>query len=239
MAKYTYQYACGHGTGVVSLFGKNAERERKLAWYADNMVCPDCYKLQKQQEDNEAEKVAVIKYRTADIPLFSVIVHGQIEQNKESLKALGFSLEEDYEAGILGMLSMKKPPLAWQRTFQAKNEAELLENIQKVASDIIPLGYQFKDEPVNVLDLNFLKFQWQKIAEREATKPKENGCYDFMKERHGKDLRSWNGKIYGKKGGYNYYINNVKFDMTDEQQQAIETYRTAMREWKEKYNNPY
>ena len=33
MAKYSYSYACGHGTGSVSLFGKGADRERKLAWY--------------------------------------------------------------------------------------------------------------------------------------------------------------------------------------------------------------
>nr|DAT67045.1 MAG TPA: Integrase [Caudoviricetes sp.] len=59
MAKYSYSYACGHGTGSVSLFGKSADRERKLAWYEQNMVCPECYKKQQAAADEAAEQVAV------------------------------------------------------------------------------------------------------------------------------------------------------------------------------------
>jgi hypothetical protein len=53
--KYDVTYQCGH-TGVVELYGPNAERERKLAWYA-NGICPDCYKdaERKRIEENAAE----------------------------------------------------------------------------------------------------------------------------------------------------------------------------------------
>lgn len=82
MAKYSYSYACGHGTGSVSLFGKSADRERKLAWYEQNMVCPECYKKQQATADEAAEQVAVIKYRMGSVPLFSVVVHGRTLANK-------------------------------------------------------------------------------------------------------------------------------------------------------------
>lgn len=238
MAKYTYQYACGHGTGVVSLFGKNAERERKLAWYADNMVCPDCYKAQQQAAESKAEKVAVVKYYAASIPLFSVVVYGQTFENKEKLKELGFVFADDYEEGIKGLFSISKPKKAWQRMFQAKNETELFENIEKIVADVAELGYVFKNNSINLLDMGLLQTQWAKIAEHKANKPAYNGCFEFMKDRHGEDYhQKWNGKIYGHSGQYNYYIDNKKYNMTDEQKAAIETYRAAFAKWQETFTS--
>ncbi len=43
MAKYEATFSCGH-TAKVTLFGPYAERERKLAWYAESGLCPECYK---------------------------------------------------------------------------------------------------------------------------------------------------------------------------------------------------
>jgi len=43
MAKYEAKFSCGH-TAEVTLFGPHAERERKLAWYAESGLCPECYK---------------------------------------------------------------------------------------------------------------------------------------------------------------------------------------------------
>ena len=58
MAQYTYPYLCGHRHGTVRLYGKESDRQRKLAWYADTFVCPDCYKKQKAEEDAAAPKTA-------------------------------------------------------------------------------------------------------------------------------------------------------------------------------------
>lgn len=43
MAKYEAKFSCGH-TAEVTLFGPYAERDRKLAWYAESGLCPECYK---------------------------------------------------------------------------------------------------------------------------------------------------------------------------------------------------
>lgn len=86
-----------------------------------------------------------------------------------------------------------------------------------------------------------LRHQWQKIAEKEASKPQYNGCFDFLKERHGADYakssreggKPWNGKIYGRPGSYNYYVDDTKHSMTDEQKAAIDEYRAALQAWRE------
>lgn len=49
MAKYHVTYSCGHD-GEVQLFGPRAERERKLAWYHEVAVCPDCYRARQKAE---------------------------------------------------------------------------------------------------------------------------------------------------------------------------------------------
>lgn len=47
--KYDVKFACGH-TSTVELFGKTADRERKISFYEKNYLCPDCYKDMKEEE---------------------------------------------------------------------------------------------------------------------------------------------------------------------------------------------
>ena len=47
--KYTVTYSCGH-SGTVELFGPERDRERKLEWYRDSAVCPECYARQQTEE---------------------------------------------------------------------------------------------------------------------------------------------------------------------------------------------
>lgn len=46
MAKYTVEYSCGHW-GEVNLYGPGKERERKIEWFKNQALCPDCYKASK------------------------------------------------------------------------------------------------------------------------------------------------------------------------------------------------
>lgn len=50
--KYDIVYACGHA-GVVMLYGKEKDRQSKLKWYQNTAICPECYKMQKQEEMGE------------------------------------------------------------------------------------------------------------------------------------------------------------------------------------------
>ena len=61
MAKYNITFSCGH-TATISLFGKESDRQRKIAWYEENGICPECYKkkiaAERQAAADEAEVAA-------------------------------------------------------------------------------------------------------------------------------------------------------------------------------------
>lgn len=46
-------YTCGH-EGIVQLYGKSIDRDRKKTWLEHNALCPDC---QKKQREKETQKV--------------------------------------------------------------------------------------------------------------------------------------------------------------------------------------
>lgn len=57
MAKYTVKFACGHEE-VINLYGSNAERERKIAYYQEHVKCSECYKAEKKAEkETEISKI--------------------------------------------------------------------------------------------------------------------------------------------------------------------------------------
>lgn len=58
-------YSCGH-VGKVIITGTKAERERKIEWYENQALCPECYKKQKEAE-REAQHQEALK-KTADLP---------------------------------------------------------------------------------------------------------------------------------------------------------------------------
>lgn len=55
--KYTVTFSCGH-EAEVELFGKTSERDRRIAWYEKEGLCPDCYRKMKEEElADYAEKI--------------------------------------------------------------------------------------------------------------------------------------------------------------------------------------
>lgn len=52
--KYTVTFSCGH-EATVDLFGKTSERERRIAWYEKEGICPDCYRKMKEDERRQAD----------------------------------------------------------------------------------------------------------------------------------------------------------------------------------------
>lgn len=47
--KYEVKFSCGH-TETVELFGKNADRQRKIAWFEESGLCSKCYAEKKAAE---------------------------------------------------------------------------------------------------------------------------------------------------------------------------------------------
>ena len=47
--KYDITYSCGH-KGTVYICGKSDRRERKLKYFQEYVLCPECYKKEKETE---------------------------------------------------------------------------------------------------------------------------------------------------------------------------------------------
>ena len=48
--KLNIKYSCGH-EGTIEVFGKAEERERKIKYFEEYGLCPDCYKAEKKTEE--------------------------------------------------------------------------------------------------------------------------------------------------------------------------------------------
>jgi len=228
MAKYTVKYACGYGVHEEQLFGKNTERESKIQWMENCMVCPECYKKQKEEE---AKKMGIVvtftapsNYKGANV-IISVL--GDTKPIKEELKGLGFRFTDLYESGFFGMLSMRAPEKAWSKTvfyetlpdemkaFEEKIKITKLEN-RLTDVDMAMLATAAKEVEANA----------GKVAEAEAEiakleKPSRPACYP---------TGYWNKTIYS---GNRVYIDNKEKKLTSEEAKEIKDYQKRFKEWKE------
>lgn len=104
-------YSCGH-TGEVQLFGSNKDRERKIKWYEESALCPDCYK--KQQE--ERGKALAAKYNLPEITgvsdkqiAFAETLRGRYltnsEHELEKLTEIMHELRTEHRAELDAMLT--------------------------------------------------------------------------------------------------------------------------------------
>jgi len=58
MAKYSITFTCGHEE-THQLFGRHREKERRIEWMENNMVCSECYKKQIQEARKTATATAI------------------------------------------------------------------------------------------------------------------------------------------------------------------------------------
>ena len=77
--KYEIEYACGH-TGTVQLFGKTADRERKVKWLK-TQLCPACEKAEREKRYDAEAKEAKEKADELGLPEL---------QGSEKMEQLGF-----------------------------------------------------------------------------------------------------------------------------------------------------
>lgn len=60
--KYYIQFSCGH-KATVELFGKSADRDKKIRYFEEQGVCPDCYREQKEIERTIGRHEVVMPYK--------------------------------------------------------------------------------------------------------------------------------------------------------------------------------
>lgn len=250
MANYTINYACGHGSISKQLYGKHAERDRKIEWMEANMVCPACFKAQKTDEDAAAKKIGKICLVPALEPIISIEVSGQIEAHKDALYELGYRWSDSTNDGLFGYFSSQRPARVLAMLCKVESPDQAGSWISEQQAALKALGYEITDS-LSQIDMAYLANslgQHQaasdakaaaaaRMAEIQAADPKppvaplRERIADLEKSSGGK----WNGKIYGKRGGYNFYIANKNYPATDAEVAEREAINAARAAWDEKY----
>ena len=216
MAKYSYKYLCGHGYGTVNLYGKESDRQRKLAWYADTFVCPDCFKKQKAEEDAAAPKTASLHLAVYGDVYQSIQVHGQLAANKEALKQLGYQWGDEIDGGLLALF--KKPKLALQKWTVVRNVEDIQNTAKQWADELTDLGYK-----ITVIPSPFDQVAAKAHFEYAAQKATER--LDFLIEVGSAEFSKQNGQktcCYLTEYGIRGYGSNYREALDD-----------VMKEWKE------
>ena len=251
MAQYTYPYRCGHGHGTVRLYGKESERQHKLAWYAKTFVCPDCYKKQKAEEDAVAQKTASLHLAVYGGVYQSIQVHGQLAANKEALKQLGYRWDDDLDGGLLAFL---RPP---KRALQKWTLVESIDDIRRTAKqwaeELAELGYKITAVP-GLMDQQgaraYFDYAAKKAAEEQQKKevaekaeaekqerikrldPKPNPPEWCRQLRESK--KYWNGKFYGdEKHGWRVYLDGNETKVSADDKECYERWRAELKEWQD------
>lgn len=232
------------------LYGKQEERAHKVIWMEANMLCSDCYKAQKIAEDAKANKFAKICLIPASEPIISIEVTGQIEANKEAFYKLGYKWSDSHEGGLMNYLSMARPQRALALVYKIESVEEFRLWMAAQSRKLEKLGYFITQAPtgvdeaylVNLLtkkeSFNYTKQRAKDTLEdikKSDPRPKTSPLREKIIKIERETNTKWNGKIYGSKGEYSFYVANKKYWATDTEIEEREKINAAIDVWDEKY----
>lgn len=228
MAKYDVTFSCGHEQ-TVELFGKYADRERKIKFYKEEGLCTECYKNRKREEEAEMPltlNIGLNVFFNHDAP-FELSFGGNSYQVKDDIKELGFRWRE-IDSGFESIFAMK-PNYAWAKNVTFENINEEVKKIKERFPEIV-IKRAFTDTDVAAFQHMQEKENENETACQaelaEIEKPEKPACYPTGK---------WNGKFYGgAKNGYAIYIDGDKTPVSATEKEEIETYQAKMKAYKSK-----
>jgi hypothetical protein len=248
MAKYTINYACGHGSHVEQLYGKSEDRERRIEWEEANRVCPDCYKAQRLAADEAAPAKATIRplCNGAAVKL-RVEVAGKVERNKDALAALGIK-RRPKSGGFMDMMSSREK---WFCGLEIAIESpdEFVARGMALQESLAKLGYEVTADmdPMSVdlaLAIEFFRSRDAKLAARAAavaavaeTDPKPAACPWQVRTRKicNETGGKWPAKFYGRPGCWCMYIADTKYPVSDEEYAGLTARNKAVKEWQARH----
>ena len=234
MAKYNVTYSCGH-EGTVQLFGKSEERDRKIKYYEEFGICPECYKKQKQEENTKlglliGGSVADTLSEKGEIQI-RLHFAGDTIPHKEEIKTLGYRWTA-VDAGQIA--SMRKPDMGWVKVVpyeclkEEKEKAFAIGAKEAEVSDRELANQKERYEEMLSAQKLFRKHNKKKLeAQKQLADllPEKPEC---VREKY------WNEKVYGKPGKYSIYLDGNKVNIPDEKAAELEEYLGNMRKYREK-----
>lgn len=230
LAKYTVKFSCGHFEKI-ELLGKETERQRKIAYFAENGLCSACYKLHKQAEAQAAGLI----FNASILPnidptdgsfLLAVWYSGDTISHKDALKSLGYKWGSICTTET--MLSAKRS-LCWNKIIKANMLSIELEYATSLGATTFRADQKFWNRVDYEMAIRAKKAWEEKFAKmQEIKKPEPPAKIQGHK---------WNQKIYGKTGGYTIYLNGVKTVLTDDEAAEIKTYLKELKAYTAQIDN--
>lgn len=252
MSKYTIDYACGHGSFDEQIVGKVSDRQGRADWLAANKVCPECYKAQKAAAEAVAPKTASIVLVTGLNPVIAIEVAGQTEQNKDALYAAGYRWADSHSGGLLGYFSMRRPGRNLAVMLEITSIEQMQQWLVEQKAKLEAIGYPLTSS-LSTLDAEYLRktlaTKIEQASAKDAAKarmaeintidprPKASPLRQRIADMEKSTSQKWNGKIYGKKGSWNFYVADKKHLATDAEVAARETNIAECTAWDKKYAN--
>lgn len=227
--KYTILMSCGH-EDTIDLFGKGADRERKIEYFKAHGLCKNCYQKEMvEQTGNEpftfnATVLPYINEKNGSI-LLNVWFDGNTMPHKDAIKSLG-----DYKWGerksANDFFSTSNPPMCWNKTIELNSLKKEIENAQSIGAKNI-----VSDDGL------FAMVHYQIAADKHKLWVKKHSDIANIEKPAVPDIlknHRWNQKIYGKVGNYSIYPDGEKTMISDEQATEIEAYLKQLEEYKRK-----
>lgn len=127
MAKYQIKHKCGHLVEVV-LFGKHADRAKRIDYLEKNKSCLECWK--KENRENNTLPNIMVRQIPNDPENLEMIYYGNTYWMRHELKSWGFQFSE-FELDAIGM---ENTPTGWIPT--AKKGWSKIMPIMEVAAAV-------------------------------------------------------------------------------------------------------
>lgn len=224
--KYTITMSCGH-EDQIELFGKEKEREKKIAYLQSSGLCKECYK-NKMREESQKEgfifNASVLPYIDNDTGsiLLSVWFSGDTMPYKDAIKSLGGYRWSKREAADDWYSS--SVPMCWNKIIK-------LDNLQEEITKAVSIGADNTISDQGLFAMIHYKMALKNQRKWMEKKEEIEGIEKPVIPEILKDCR-WNEKIYGKSGNYSIYPNGQKVSITNEQAEEIKDYLRLKDEYK-------
>jgi len=203
-------------------------------------------------EDAAKHKTTKVCLVPANEPIISIEIDGQIESNKDALYQLGYRWADSTRDGLFGYLSTSEPSSALTLLYRVETVEQTAHWLNEQQTALTSLGYTIA-QGLNDIDQACLAKQIQdqtdavnakidaqaKLDEIKSADPRP-GMSPLRKriaEIEKRTNKKWNGKLYGRKGDYNFYVNNDNYKATDDEVKERGKIIAANSEWDAKYKD--
>lgn len=218
--------------------GASARLREKIAWAESGGIneCSDCYKARRRKEAEAAGLTCDIRLgrvMDTEVRIYAVF-GGDSYAQKDALKAAGCRYTDNYPTGkaLSDLIGLAAPPKAW--VLVGTDPDEVIDR----AKALRPAKITLPDETDLAVWSSFRASVLAMRQEREAKLREQLDAlgpipaWPESVAAKWPDGAQWNGKIYGRSGGYSIYLAGNKVSLSDEEAAAMQAALEAREAWR-------